>query len=94
VLESGDYFGEMSFLDMPQRSADARVTEDALLLVMSRDRFVQLMKQDSELAVKLMWQLLTKLSRMVRTSNEKVVAEFVGVDALSAPLTEVEVEEL
>ncbi len=92
VLEPGDYFGEMSFLDMPQRSADARTTERSTLLVMSRDRFVQLMKEDSELAVKLMWQLLTKLSRMVRTSNDKVVAELIEVDALSAPISEVEVE--
>jgi hypothetical protein len=39
-----------------------------------------------------MWQLLTKLSRMVRTSNDKVVAELIEVDALSAPISEVEVE--
>jgi hypothetical protein len=73
LLKAGDYFGEMSFMDAPQRSADARVTEDAALLVLDRDRFLQVMKQDSELAVKLMWQLLHKMSRLLRATNEKLV---------------------
>ena len=74
-LKSGDYFGEMSFIDVPRRSASAVVTRDAKLLVLRRNQFLQLLKQDSELAAKLMWQLLQKLSRLVRVTNRQLVKE-------------------
>lgn len=74
-LKPGDYFGEMSFIDVPRRSASAVVTRDAKLLVLRRNQFLQLLKQDSELAAKLMWQLLQKLSRLVRVTNRQLVKE-------------------
>ena len=74
-LKAGDYFGEMSFIDVPRRSATAIVTRDAKLLVLRRNQFLQLLKQDSELAAKLMWQLLQKLSRLVRVTNRQLVRE-------------------
>ncbi len=82
TMRSGDYFGEMSLIDMPQRSADAVVLEDSVVLVIHRDRLLQLLKEDSDLGVKLMWQLLQKLSRVVRSSNEKLVAETVPFEPL------------
>jgi serine/threonine protein phosphatase PrpC len=75
VLETGDYFGEMSFIDVPRRSATAVTLMDTKLLVIRRNQFLQLLKQDSELAAKLMWQLLQKLSRLVRTTNQQLVRE-------------------
>ena len=77
-----DTFGEMSFLDNPHRSADAIARTDTTLLVLHRDRFLQLIKQDSELAAKIMWQLLGRLSRHLRKANELVAAEAVPLDAL------------
>ena len=88
VLRPGDYFGEMSLLDDPRRSADAVVIEDATLLVLGRDRFLQLMKQDSELAAKLMWQLLQKLSRIVRLTNDRLVAETLSFDSIELELAD------
>jgi serine/threonine protein phosphatase PrpC len=84
TMRPSDYFGEMSFLDHPERSATARAAEDTRLLVIGKDAFLQLTKQDADLAVKLTWQLLRKLSRLVRQSNVRVVADSVGMDALSA----------
>jgi serine/threonine protein phosphatase PrpC len=81
VLGPGSAFGEMSFLDFPRRSATAIIASDASLLTMHRDRFIQLLKQDPELGVKLSWQLLKKLSRIVRRTNEQLVSE-------SVPLTD------
>ena len=75
TLGTGDYFGEMSFIDVPRRSASATVTRDVQMLVIRRNQFLQLLKQDSELAAKLMWQLLQKLSRLVRTTNRRLVQE-------------------
>jgi len=83
-MEPSDYFGEMSFLDHPERSATARAAENTRLLVIGKDAFLQLMKQDADLAVKLTWQLLRKLSRIVRQSNARVVADSISIDALSS----------
>jgi len=80
VLETGDYFGEMSFIDVPRRSATAITLSDTQLLVIRRNQFLQLLKQDSELAAKLMWQLLQKLSRLVRTTNQQLVQEIAAAD--------------
>lgn len=80
VLKSGDYFGEMSFIDVPRRSATAVVTRDVQLLVIRRNQFLQLLKQDSDLAAKLMWQLLQKLSRLVRVTNRQLVKEVSAYD--------------
>ncbi len=75
LIERAGYFGEMSFIEQPKRSADALVLEDSMLLVIRRDRFLQLMKQDSDLAVKLMWQLLSRMSQLVRSTTQKLVEE-------------------
>ena len=81
TLGPGSSFGEMSFLDFPRRSATAVAAEDVTLLVLHRDRFLQIMRQDSELGAKISWQLLKKLSRIIRQTNEQLVAE-------SIPLTD------
>ncbi|MAY82319.1 MAG: hypothetical protein CL930_16255, partial [Deltaproteobacteria bacterium] len=80
TLTAGDYFGEMSFIDVPRRSATATVQLDAHVLVIRRNQFLQLLKQDSELAAKLMWQLLQKMSRTVRATNRRVVSELTEFD--------------
>lgn len=80
---SGDYFGELSFVDSPRRSADAVAVEDTTFLVLERDRFLQLMKQDAELAVKLTWQLLRHVAAQLRATSEKLAAEPVLADTLS-----------
>jgi serine/threonine protein phosphatase PrpC len=81
-LGPSETFGIMSFLDQPRRSADAIATERTTLLVLHRDHFLQLIRQDSELAAKIMWQLLMKLSALVRHTNALAVAETVTIDDL------------
>ena len=80
TLGPAEYFGEMSFIDVPRRSADAVTLADSSFLVLRRDRFLQLVKQNSDLAAKVMWQLLQKLTRVVRQTNEKLVAETISLD--------------
>ncbi|MEL6344666.1 MAG: cyclic nucleotide-binding domain-containing protein [Myxococcota bacterium] len=80
TLGAGASFGEMSFLDFPHRSATARAGSDASVLVLHRDRFLQLMRQDADLGAKISWQLLKKLSRIIRTTNEQLVAESVPLE--------------
>jgi serine/threonine protein phosphatase PrpC len=92
VLRPSQYFGEMSFLDHPQRSATARAMEDVRLLVLRKDAVLQLMKQDADLAVKLTWQLLRKLSQIVREMNAHLVAEPINMDSL-IPASELPADE-
>lgn len=87
TLHPSQYFGEICFLDHPERSATARAMDDVQLLVLRKDAFLQLMKQDSDLAVKLTWQLLRKLSQLVRDLNEQAVAEPINIESL-LPTTE------
>jgi len=68
------YFGEMSFIDSPRRSATARTTKASQFLVLSRNEFLRLVRQDSALATKLMWRLLHHLAQMVRAANARVLA--------------------
>ena len=83
-LEPPAYFGEMSFIDSPRRSATVRTTAPSRFLVMSRNDFLRLVRQDSSLATKLMWRLLHQLSRMVRSTNARVLAGVTTLE-LEAP---------
>jgi serine/threonine protein phosphatase PrpC/CRP-like cAMP-binding protein len=80
TLEAPSYFGEMSFIDQPRRSATARTLVDSTFLVLRREQFLQLMKKDSALAAKVTWRLLHRLSRLLRETNEKLVAESIQLD--------------
>lgn len=82
------YFGEMSFIDSPRRSATVTTTAASRFLVMSRNDFLRLVRQDSTLATKLMWRLLHHLSRMVRNANSRVLAGVTTLELESVDLEE------
>lgn len=67
-LGPGDSFGEMSLLDGLPRSADAVVSEDSKLLVVERETFDQLVRENGEVAVRLM----RKLSERLREANRTI----------------------
>lgn len=66
-LGPGDSVGEMSLLDGQPRSADAVVSEDATLLVVERETFEQLVRENGEVAVRLMRKLSERLRETNRT---------------------------
>ncbi|MEY3210294.1 MAG: hypothetical protein RIT28_775 [Pseudomonadota bacterium] len=74
TLEPPAYFGEMAFIDSPRRSATVITKERSRFLVLSRNDFLRLTRQDSTLATKLMWRLLHHLARMVRQTNTLVIS--------------------
>lgn len=80
TIEPPGCFGEMSFIDEPTRSATARTLVDSSFLVIQRDQFLLMMKRDSELAAKVTWRLLVKLSRALRETNERAVADSILLD--------------
>ena len=68
-IEAGDFFGELSAIDGETRSASVIATEDSLVARMSANRFNQLVLVHSELAT----HLLRRLTRIIRTTNSRIV---------------------
>jgi uncharacterized membrane protein len=65
-LAQGDFFGEMALLDGQRRSADAVVSEDARLAVLSREHFLSFMRSSSDVAL----EMLTALANRLRRTDE------------------------
>ena len=65
-LYRGDFFGEMALLDGKPRSADARVTEDARLAVLSRQHFLSFVQSHPNVAL----EMLTALANRLRHTDE------------------------
>jgi len=66
VLEKGDFFGEMSVLEDMPRAASARAISDTRLLQINGSTFDQLLRDNPEIAVRMM----RKLSRRLRETDE------------------------
>ena len=65
-LHHGDFFGEMALLDGKPRSADARVTQDARLAVLSREHFLSFVSSKPNVAL----EMLTALTNRLRHTDE------------------------
>ncbi len=65
LLEKGDFFGEMSVLESLPRTASARAVTDAKLLQINSATFAQMLKDNPEIAVRMM----RKLSRRLREAD-------------------------
>jgi len=65
-LGRGDFFGEMALLDDKPRSADARVTVDARLAVLSREHFLSFVRSHPDVAL----ELLSALANRLRHTDE------------------------
>jgi CRP/FNR family cyclic AMP-dependent transcriptional regulator len=87
-LAQGDFFGEMSIIDGRQRSADARVIEDARLAVLSRDAFLSFVRTNPDVALEMLSALTDRLrrtdellrSRVSRNVNEEEKARLTLAD--------------
>ena len=87
-LAQGDFFGEMSIIDGRQRSADARVLEEARLAVLSRDDFLRFVRTKPDVALEMLSALTDRLrrtdellrSRVSRNANEEEQARLTLAD--------------
>src|SRR5262249_27819699 len=61
-----DFFGEMALLDGKARSADARVSENARLAVLSREHFLSFVRSNPNVAL----EMLTALANRLRHTDE------------------------
>lgn len=73
TLGPGDFLGEMSLLDDEPRSAAARVSQDAVLLVVTKRHFQEILKASPEGANKIFIALLKIMSKRLRDTNQKLI---------------------
>jgi CRP/FNR family transcriptional regulator, cyclic AMP receptor protein len=76
ILETGQYFGEMSVIEDTPRSADAIAHVSCTVWSIERDKLDQLMFTDKDLAYVLLWTFVRTLSERLRETNEKMKAFF------------------
>lgn len=69
ILDAGEYFGEMSLLLKADRTATARVIEDAELVEVTRDTFKKVLQEHYEIGVNLLIQLAHRLEK----ANEEAI---------------------
>ena len=87
-LAQGDFFGEMSIIDGRQRSADAKVIENARLAVLSRPNFLSFVTSNPEVALGMLGALSDRLrrtdellrSRVSRNANEEAARRLTVAD--------------
>ena len=87
-LAQGDFFGEMSIIDGRQRSADAKVIEDAQFAILPRDTFLSFVRSNPDVALEMLSALTDRLrrtdellrSRVSRNANEEEKARATVAD--------------
>jgi uncharacterized membrane protein len=87
-LAQGDFFGEMSIIDGRQRSADAKVIDDARLAILSREAFLSFVRSNPDVALEMLSALTDRLrrtdellrSRVSRNANEEEKARLTLAD--------------
>jgi len=65
-LGHGDFFGEMAMLDGHGRSADATVTEDSRLAILTRENFLNFVSSDSRIVL----EMLSAITRRLRRTDD------------------------
>ena len=65
-LHSGDSFGEMALMDGAPRMATLYAVEDCLLARLSRESFLQLLRDGKMPAIKLLWAMASVLCQRQR----------------------------
>jgi CRP-like cAMP-binding protein len=71
-LESGAHLGEMALIDASPRSTTAIATEDGKLLSISRTDFLEILRKEPPLAVKLLWAFVRVLAERLRTTTAEL----------------------
>ncbi len=92
-LGEADFFGELSFLDSPRRSASALATSDTRVLVLRGREFLALLQGEAVLANKLLWRLLIRLSQLLRSTNARVLEQMASIDTQDLELLEIDLDD-
>jgi serine/threonine protein phosphatase PrpC/CRP-like cAMP-binding protein len=72
TLGPGDHFGEMALIRSQPRSATVVSDLDSELMVIRRSDFFEILRNEHQLAVKLLWQFLTVLGDRLDETNREL----------------------
>lgn len=70
----GEVFGEMGIFDNAPRSATVAAAEDVISIAIHRKDLLQLLRQESQIAVKLLWAINSELNAKLRTATSDMAA--------------------
>lgn len=70
--KKGDFFGEMGIFDNAPRSATVVAKTPVVAITLHRKDLLELLRQESQIAVKLLWALNRELNERIRKSSEDV----------------------
>jgi len=70
TLQPGEFLGEMSLVENMPRSATARVSQEAVLLVMTKKSFQAMLEKHPPMAVKILMAFLRTANQRLRLANE------------------------
>lgn len=89
LLVPGDHFGEMALVRGEPRSASVVSKGPSELMVIRRAEFFEILRQEHQLAVKLLWQFLGVLSNRFADTNQELDAakEALSNDPVPEPAT-------
>jgi len=96
AVGAGDVVGEMSMLDGRARSATLRCTDDARLLVLSRDDLLAVLPRAPHMALDMMAQMAARArkvddllrSRVARNVNEEVAVRQTAIERVADAIAE------
>lgn len=72
-LRAGRHFGEMALIDNRPRSASVQGATGLALIRIDRDNFYRVLREDSVMAVKLLWNFIQTLTGVIRTLQTDIV---------------------
>ncbi len=78
TFRSGDYFGEMSFIDAEPRCATVETRKLTRMLILSRDQFSHILLSNPETSFRLMKGLLGKLRKATSQIEDLVFSDVYG----------------
>jgi len=95
-LGDGDFFGEMAIINGKPRSADATVTQQATLAVLSREHFLDFVRHNPDVAIKMLGAVAERLrrtddllrQRVTRNVNEEMAERATPADRMAAAAAE------
>ena len=71
TMGANEIVGEMSLIDSEPRTATGRTSEDSVLMVITKQKFDEILKSDPRIAAKILMGLLKVMSRRLRITTDK-----------------------
>ena len=71
----GDTIGEMGLFDKAPRSASVKSADQTLVLALGRKELLELLRQDSQIAVKFLWAMNQAMNQRIREASLEMSAE-------------------